>query len=176
MRRNELRRSDRSKEWEWASSELGAGAWATFAWHDGEGVRIHSNLYIWDGERGALYFHGAREGALPSSLAGPVEAVCQVSRMGRILPAATALAFSVEYAAVEVRGAVAPVTDAAESRRALERLLEKYAPQLEAGRDYRPITAGELERTAVYRLDVAEWSAKENAADKAPNAFPYERP
>ncbi|NNK63905.1 MAG: pyridoxamine 5'-phosphate oxidase family protein, partial [Gemmatimonadetes bacterium] len=39
------------------------------------------------------------------------------------------------------------------------------------GRDYRPIIAAELARTAVYRLDVDAWSGKQKAVDAHEGAF-----
>ena len=44
--------------------------------------------------------------------------------------------------------------------RALQMLLDKYFGHLRPGRDYRAITDGELERTAVYRLDIERCSGK----------------
>lgn len=81
--------------------------------------------------------------------------------MGRLLPAPTALEFSVEYASVVAHGRVEIVGGDAEKRRFLERLLRKYAPHLEPGRDYRPITDDELARTAVHRLRIERWAGKE---------------
>ena len=54
-------------------------------------------------------------------------------------------------------------------------LLDKYAPQLEAGRDYRPPVREELLRTSVFRVTIDEWSGKkkEVAADY-PGAYFYD--
>jgi nitroimidazol reductase NimA-like FMN-containing flavoprotein (pyridoxamine 5'-phosphate oxidase superfamily) len=89
--------------------------------------------------------------------------------MGRLLPADEALEFSVEYAAVVVFGTVRAVRDPEEKRRVLERIMTKYAPRLLPGRDYRPITDGELRRTAVHSLEIEAWSGKEKVA---PRDFP----
>jgi nitroimidazol reductase NimA-like FMN-containing flavoprotein (pyridoxamine 5'-phosphate oxidase superfamily) len=53
------------------------------------------------------------------------------------------------------------VEDHREAERALVLLMEKYAPHLEAGVDYRPVTPQEVRRTAVIRLDIEAWSGKE---------------
>ena len=80
--------------------------------------------------------------------------------MGRLLPAAEALEFSIEYAGLVVFGKIAVVDDEIEAKVALQSLLDKYAPHLEAGRDYRPPVKEELLRTSVFRISIDDWSAK----------------
>jgi hypothetical protein len=56
-------------------------------------------------------------------------------------------------------------------------LLDKYAPHLEAGRDYRPTTDDELKRTAVYRVDIESWSGKQKEVEADfPGAYELPRP
>ena len=76
-----------------------------------------------------------------------------------------ALEFSVEFASVTAFGTGGVVEDPAEAREALQMLLDKYAPALRPGRDYRAITAGELKRTSVYRIDIEEWTGKLGSAE-----------
>jgi len=90
-----------------------------------------------------------------------VPMVLTVFEVGRFLPAEEALEFGVEYASAVASGTVVEVQDSEEALHALERLMEKYAPHLEAGRDYRPITPNELRRTSVLRMDIESWSGKE---------------
>jgi nitroimidazol reductase NimA-like FMN-containing flavoprotein (pyridoxamine 5'-phosphate oxidase superfamily) len=93
--------------------------------------------------------------------------------MGRLLPAETALEFSVEYAGVTAFGR-ATIIEGDEARHALQLLLDKYAPHLRPGRDYRAITDDELRRTGVFRIDIEEWSAKKKEVDASfPGAFEY---
>jgi len=54
-----------------------------------------------------------------------------------------------------------------EQRAALYGLLKKYFPEMEPGREYRPITAKELKRTSVYELKIESWSGKENWEERA---------
>ena len=77
-----------------------------------------------------------------------------VSEMGRLLPAVYARNFSVEYSGVVVSGAIEIVADEAEAHRALQLLLDKYAPHLQSGTHYREITSEELAGTAVYRVRI----------------------
>jgi len=94
--------------------------------------------------------------------------------MGRLLPAPPALHFSVEYAGVVVFGRAHIIEDNAEAERALQQLLDKYAPHLRPGRDYRPIQPEELAVTSVYRITIDEWSGKQKvAAADHPGAFLY---
>ena len=95
--------------------------------------------------------------------------------MGRMLPADEALEFSVEYGGVVAFGKGRIVDDAVEEERALQLLLDKYAPHLRPGRDYRPITTGELKRTTVFRMEIEQWSGKQKKAeDGFPGAFQYD--
>ena len=98
-----------------------------------------------------------------------------VFAMGRLLPADEALEFSVEYEGVTVFGRACIVGDPKEAEHGLQLLLDKYAPHLRPGRDYRPITAAELKRTAVYRVDITEWVGKKKAVGADfPGAFFYD--
>jgi nitroimidazol reductase NimA-like FMN-containing flavoprotein (pyridoxamine 5'-phosphate oxidase superfamily) len=97
--------------------------------------------------------------------------------MGRLLPAARAKEFSVEYAGVVVFGRCEIVADEAEARHGLQLLLDKYFPHLRPGPDYRPITAEELAVTTVYRVRIDAWSGKQKVApDDFPGAFHYGEP
>jgi hypothetical protein len=91
--------------------------------------------------------------------------------VGRLLPADEALEFSIEYASVVVQGRLRLVEDEHEATGALHALLDRYAPHLERGRDYREVVADELRRTAVYRLDVEAWSGKQKVVGEHAGAF-----
>jgi hypothetical protein len=95
-----------------------------------------------------------------------------VFEMGRLLPAPEAAEFGVEYASVVVFGRGVTVDDPEESRHGLVLLMEKYAPHLEAGRDYRPMSPEEVARTGVFRVDILAWSGKaKRAPADAPGAY-----
>ena len=94
--------------------------------------------------------------------------------MGRLLPADTALEFSVEYSGVVVFGSARVLDDPDQARHALELLLEKYFRHLKAGADYRAITADELRRTTVYEVRIESRSGKHKEVDSEfPGAFLY---
>ena len=60
--------------------------------------------------------------------------------------------------------------------RALQMLLDKYAPHLRPGEDYRPPVAEEIARTAVMRIDIESWSGKKKEVEDFPGAFWYNAP
>jgi nitroimidazol reductase NimA-like FMN-containing flavoprotein (pyridoxamine 5'-phosphate oxidase superfamily) len=94
--------------------------------------------------------------------------------MGRLLPAEEALEFSVEFAGVTVFGTAAIVVDETEMSFALQQLLDKYFTHLKPGKDYRPITAEELARTSVFRVEIDSWSGKrKEVGEDFPGAFSY---
>ncbi|MDX1546081.1 MAG: pyridoxamine 5'-phosphate oxidase family protein [Rhodothermales bacterium] len=173
--RTAMRRSDRAVEDDaWIRAFLAraaAGALATV--HDGQPF-INTNLFVYDAERHCIYLHTARVGRTQANVAGGQAACFSAFDMGRMLPADEALEFSVEYAGVTAFGPVAVVTDPSEARHGLQLLLDKYAPHLRPGRDYRPITDDEMKRTAVFRLQIEDWTAKKKqVADDFPGAFEY---
>ncbi len=176
-----VRRADRAVTDEmWIKEMLHTAAWGTLATaHDGQPF-LNSNLFVYDESRHVIYTHTAHVGRTRANVEaeGPARVCFGVFDMGRLLPADEALEFSVEYEGVTVFGTAQVVGDAAEAEHGLQLLLDKYAPHLRPGRDYRGITADELKRTAVYRIDITEWVGKrKEAASDFPGAFRYdERP
>lgn len=169
------RRRDRGQEAGWIRAYLEQAPWGVLALASESGPpHLNSNLFVFEPGPDRIYLHSARTGALPTGLADPegVPASFTAAGMGRLLPAAEALEFSVEYHAVVATGRARTVQDAAEARESLDGLLAKYAPHLAPGTDYRPITPGELGRTAVFRLDIEGWSGKQKAVGDHPGAFP----
>jgi len=172
----QMRRSDRAVEDdEWMRAFLRScpvGYLATV--HAGQPF-INSNLFVYDEAAHAIYMHTARVGRTRANIEAERRVCFSASEMGRMLPADTALEFSVEYAGVVVFGRGSVVEDGLEKERALQRLLDKYAPHLEAGSDYRPSTPDELDRTSVFRIDIDSWSGKKKEAEMGfPGAFWYD--
>ena len=131
-------------------------------------------LFVYDAPRHAFYFHTARRGRVWENLRSNPKVCFTAARMGRLLPAATALNFSVEYQSVVAFGAACLIEDAQEAEYGLQILMDKYFAHLRPGEDYRPITEGELSATAVFRLDIEEWSGKQKAvSEDFPGAFEW---
>lgn len=171
----QIRRKDRAVTDEaWIRALLHRSPFGVLATSVGGQPFAHTNLFVYHQPDHAIYFHSARMGRTPDNLRENPRVCFSVAKMGRLLPANTALAFSVEYASVMVFGAVTLLTGPAEQERALQLLLNKYFPHLQPGRDYRPITPEELEKTAVYRLDIEQWSGKQKQVkEDFPGAFFY---
>lgn len=125
---------------------------------------VVNQLFVYDADEQAVFLHGAATGRTRSVVEsdGTVEASLTVSRMGQLVPAAMPVDFDVEYESVVAFGEVSLVTDVANKREALERLMTKFAPQLSPGADYEPIADDSIDRTSVYRIDIDGWSAKRN--------------
>lgn len=135
---------------------------------------VNMNIFVYDETANALYLHTARAGRTRSNIEAEERVCFGVGEMGRLLPAPTAKNFSVEYAGVVVFGRATIVDDDVEAERALQQLLDKYAPHLRPGRDYRAIQPEELAVTSVYRIDIDEWSGKRKVAPADhPGAFLY---
>jgi nitroimidazol reductase NimA-like FMN-containing flavoprotein (pyridoxamine 5'-phosphate oxidase superfamily) len=173
--RAKLRRNDRAADEAWISSfirDAAVGVLATV--HDGQPF-VNSNIFVYDEDRHAIYLHTARTGRTRDNVEADRRIAFTVFETGRLLPADEALEFSIEYGGVVVFGTAAVVSDADEAEHGLQLLLNKYAPHLKPGRDYRPITAGELKRTSVFRLDIESWSGKRKRVDEDfPGAYRYE--
>jgi len=136
---------------------------------------VKPTLFAYDEAASAIYFHGAVEGGTRSNIeANPRTCFC-ICDLGRLLPADSAMEFSIEYDSLIAFGKTRIVIDQEEARHALQLLLDKYFPHLRSGEDYRPIVPEELNITLVYRLDIEQWSGKQShAADDFPGAFSYE--
>jgi nitroimidazol reductase NimA-like FMN-containing flavoprotein (pyridoxamine 5'-phosphate oxidase superfamily) len=172
---NEMRRRDRAQDEDWIRAFLHSGAWGALATvADGQPF-INTQNYVYDEESNVIYVHGARVGRTRSNLESGAKVCFSVSEMGRILPDKVALEFSVEYASVTVFGRGSVVEDDAKKARALQMLMDKYAPHLKPGRDYRPANQEELDRTSVHRIEIESWSGKKNQKEADfPGAFWYE--
>jgi nitroimidazol reductase NimA-like FMN-containing flavoprotein (pyridoxamine 5'-phosphate oxidase superfamily) len=172
---NQVRRTDRAVTDEaWIRAflkQVPFGALATVL--DGQPF-INSNLFVYDETRHVIYMHTAKVGRTRANIEVTQRVCFSISEIGRLLPADEALEFSVEYRGVTVFGTAAVVTDPVEAEYGLRLLLDKYFPHLFPGKDYRPITSEELQRTGVYRIDIEQWSGKQKkvAAD-FPGAFFY---
>ncbi|UCC26210.1 MAG: pyridoxamine 5'-phosphate oxidase family protein [Gemmatimonadales bacterium] len=172
------RRRDRGKDEEWIRGYLNRASWGVLALPAGsEAPYVNGNLFLYRPEPDRVYIHSARSGGLPHALSDPagLPATFTAGEVGRLIPADEALEFSVEYNAVVLSGRCRIVTDPQEAEAALQGLLDKYAPHLESGKDYRAIVPEELRRTTVYRLDVERWSGKEKAVGEHPGAYDLDR-
>ena len=172
---NRMRREDRAVNDErWIKDFLHSAAVGALATVHGEQPFVNTNLFVYDEAGHSIILHTARVGRTRANLEQCGKACFSIMEMGRLLPAAEALEFSVEYAGVAVFGSMKIVTDDAEASAALQMLLDKYAPHLQPGQDYRPPVPQELRRTSVFRLHIESWSGKKKEVPADfPAAFAY---
>ena len=171
---NEIRYKKRAQDETWARALLHKLPFGILATELKGQPFQKPSLFAYDEARNAIYIHGALEGRMRTNIeANPRVCFC-VAEMGRLLPADTAMEFGVEYASAVVFGEVVTVLDDDEARLGLQLILDRYFPHMKSGEDYRPITAEELDITAVYRIDIQAISGKEarHPADY-PGAFTY---
>ncbi|MCB9421875.1 MAG: pyridoxamine 5'-phosphate oxidase family protein [Ardenticatenaceae bacterium] len=171
-----VRRQDRAVTDEaWIRAFLHRAAVGTLATVSEGQPFLNSNLFAYDEAAHAIYMHTARVGRTRSNVENDGPICFTISEMGRLLPAKEALEFSVEYSGVMVFGTAVLIDDPVEAEHGLQLLLDKYAPHLKPGQDYRPIMPEELKRTAVYRINIDAWSGKQKkVADDFTGAYWYE--
>ncbi len=128
---------------------------------------ITPTTYWYDAERHEIFFHSNVTGRIRANAERHEEVCFEASEAGRLLPSNVALEFSLQYASVIAFGRIRILEDEAGKKRALYGLIEKYFPGMQAGREYRPITEGELARTSVYAIRIDSWSGKKNWAEQA---------
>lgn len=170
---NAVRRADRAvTDEEWIKDRLRSAPYGTLATvYDGQPF-VNTNIFVYDEADQAIYIHTAWVGRTRTNIEHDGRVCFTVTEMGRLLPADTALEFSVEYSSVVVFGHARILEDRAEAARALQKLLDKYFPHLRPGEHYRLIQDDELKRTSVYRIDIDSWSGKRKAVkDDFPGAF-----
>jgi len=173
--RTKMRRSDREVNDEvWIKALLQRAPVSTLATvHDGQPF-LNSNIFVYDETEHVIYLHTARMGRTRANIEIYDHVCFSVYEMGRLLPADTALEFSVEYASVIVFGTATRVSDMEQATNALHLLLRKYAPHLQAGLDYRSVVPEELTRTSVYCITIEEWSGKKKEVpEDFPGAYVY---
>jgi hypothetical protein len=170
-----VRREDRAVNDEaWMKRFLHTAAVGVVATvHEGQPF-INQNIFVYDEAANAIYTHTARKGRTRANVEEHEKVSFSIMEMGRLLPADEALEFSVEYAGIVVFGTAEMVEDEAEADHALQLLLDKYAPHLKAGADYRPSTPEEIKRTSVFRINIQQWSGKKKEIEGFDGAFWYQ--
>ena len=173
---NAVRRSDREVTEEgWIKEFLHHAAVGALATVYDDQPFINTNLFVYDEAAHCIYTHTARVGRTQANVEQQRKVCFSIMAMGRMLPAPEALEFSVEYAGVMVFGNASIVEDDDEAVHGLQLLLDKYAPHLKAGEDYRPPVEEEVKRTAVYRIDIETWTGKKKeVASDFMGAFWYD--
>jgi uncharacterized protein len=167
---NALRRPELACDDAWVAAFLERAEVGQVATRWDEQPFITATTFWHDPQRQEIYFHSNITGRLRANIDRHPQVCFSAFQAGRLLPSNVALEFSIQYESVVVFGRARRLKDPEDCRRALNGLLSKYFPQMQPGQDYRPVTAEELKRTAVYALAIDSWSGKRNwpeAADQS---------
>jgi len=172
---NQVRRQDRAvNDDTWIVDFLQRAPYGVLATaRDGQPF-AHTNLFVYDKDRHAIYLHTATKGRTPDNVRADGRVCFTAATMGRLLPAEEASEVSVEYASVVVFGQARILEDEEEMIYGLQRLMDKYFPHLRPGKHYPPLDRKRMEGAAVHRIDVHSWSGKRKQAPADfPGAFFY---
>jgi nitroimidazol reductase NimA-like FMN-containing flavoprotein (pyridoxamine 5'-phosphate oxidase superfamily) len=164
---NEMRRPEYACDDAWIREFLTHAEVGHIATRWDEQPFVTPTLFWYDPQHHEIYFHSNITGRLRANIERHEKVCIEASRMGRLLPANTALEFALQYESAVAFGRGRLLDDAEEKRRALYGLIEKYFPGMAPGVQYRPITDQELKRTAVYAIAIESWSGKRNWPERA---------
>jgi len=128
---------------------------------------LNPSTFWFDEANHRIIFHSNITGRVRANIERNPKVCLEASELGKLLPSNIALEFSLQYRSVMVFGKAHILDEADQKREALYGLIKKYFPQMEAGKEYRPITDVELKRTSVYAIEIESWSGKENWKERA---------
>jgi nitroimidazol reductase NimA-like FMN-containing flavoprotein (pyridoxamine 5'-phosphate oxidase superfamily) len=128
---------------------------------------ITPSTFWFDEERNEIIFHSNIVGRVRANIDRHEQVCFETSDSGDFLPSNVAMEFTVQFAGVIVFGKARVIEESEAKRRALYGLIKKFHPEMEAGKEYRPITDQELARTSVYAIKIESWSGKKNWPERA---------
>jgi nitroimidazol reductase NimA-like FMN-containing flavoprotein (pyridoxamine 5'-phosphate oxidase superfamily) len=171
-----IRRKDRAvADDAWIEAFLQRAPFGVLATARQDQPYIHGILFAYDAQRRVIYLHSANEGRTIENVRMNPKICFTVAEMGRLLPHPRASGFSVEYGSVVIFGVARLVDEPEEMLFGLGKIMEKYAPHLQPGADYRVMDESDLKGVAVYCIEIAGWSGKRRqAAQDVPGAYRLE--
>jgi len=157
----------------WMKDLLRRGAVGVLATQAGDQPFLNTHNYVYDEAGHCIYFHRSPVGRTSANLAHNPRVCYTVFEMGRLYAHPETQNFSVEYRSVVIFGTAERVGQE-EAARALQMIVDKYAPRPESGEAGRPLEMPCSETVAVYKIRIEQWSGKKNefAADR-PGAYDY---
>ena len=115
---------------------------------------IAPTTYFFDEAGHRLIFHSNIAGRIRANIQQHPKVCTEVSELGKLLPSNVALEFSLQFRSVIVFGSAFILEDRQEQREVMHQLIAKYFNKMELGRDYRPASDKELERTSIYEIRI----------------------
>ncbi|MGD8455978.1 MAG: pyridoxamine 5'-phosphate oxidase family protein [Anaerolineales bacterium] len=132
-------------------------------------------LFVYAAEEHAIYFHGAQMGRLRANIEMNPNVCFNVTEVGRVLPREKAVNFNIEYDSVIIFGKAQPIRDKKEVGRLLQRIMNKYTPQLKPNVGYIPAQPEDIDRTLVVKITIEDWTGKQQRDDgEAINPYYYD--
>jgi uncharacterized protein len=128
---------------------------------------INPTTFWFDEENHRIIFHSNVAGRVRSNVEANPKVCLEASQLGKLLPSNVALEFSLQFRSVVVFGNAYLIDDPTEAKTVMYQLIGKYFPAMAAGREFREITDKELRATSIYAIKIADWSGKENWAQRA---------
>ena len=170
-------KEDEVSDEKWIAALVSRSTFATLGTVFNDQPYVTPITFVYDPERHALFFHGAKAGRLRANIHFNNRVSVSLVESGDIFSHVEAIEFNIEYNSVTVFGKVFLLEDQDKVRVVLQSLLNKYAPHMTAGKDYQKIQDKEIIQTAVYQVKIDEWSGKRQQYDPDfySGAFPYPR-
>ena len=160
---------------EWIRNFLTRGQIAHIATYWEDQPFVTPSTYLYDEANHRLVFHSNIAGRIRSNIEHYSQVCAEVSELGKLLPSNVALEFSLQYRSVVVFGSATILENEQEKREVMHRLIAKYFNKMQPGKDFRPVTDKELNRTSVYEIKIDSWSGKENWKGRADQSDEWPR-
>ena len=122
-----------------------------------DGAYILPLNFGYDAEKNAFYFHGANEGKKAELARNNPQVGFELDRGHLLIGGDVACEYSFKYQSVIGKGVFSIVEDAHERESGFITIMKHYT-----GRTDWTFDESLMKRTAIYRLDVREWSCKEH--------------
>ena len=151
----------------WIIDFLGRSNICHIATHWDEQPFITPSTFFYRADKHDIIFHSNIVGRVRANSERHSEVSFEISEYGKFLPSNVALEFSLQYESVIGFGKIKIIAEDQAKHSALSKLIQKYFPNMEAGKEYRPITEKELKQTSVYSITIESWSGKRNWEDQA---------
>lgn len=158
----------------WIINYLHVAEIGHIATHWDEQPFITPSTFWFDDGNSRIYFHSNKTGRVRANADRHPEVCFEASSYGDFLPSNTAMEFSMQYESVVVFGKISLVDNEDEKFFGLYGLIRKYFPNMNSGKEYRPITRQELEVTSLYRIEIESWSGKRNWKNQANQSKDWE--
>jgi nitroimidazol reductase NimA-like FMN-containing flavoprotein (pyridoxamine 5'-phosphate oxidase superfamily) len=126
---------------------------------------VAPKLFWYDKNTRRIYLHSANEGRTRDSILRNSQVCFTAAELGRLLPSEKACQIGVEYASVCVFGHARLVQEDEERLHGLKGLVRKFQPEMREEKLNKSIDQEEVERTAVYAIEIEAWSGKQRSGE-----------